>query len=166
MFYVQILYEEKLSSIWITIIFLFISLIFLFLILYQVFIGPLGNNPAPNWVLTIIFLVFLFLSFNFIRLVIQITPQFIIVGYGIFKHKIALENIEDINRDKSLFIKYGGWGIRFGRSEGKRYMAYTIPEASNVALLIKKGRFRKFIFSTKNPDELINIINQIAEKRF
>ena len=45
-------------------------------------------------------------------------------------------------------------------------MAYTIPEASNVALLIKKGRFRKFIFSTKNPDELINIINQIAEKRF
>ena len=156
----QILYEEKLSSIWITLILLFISLFFLFLILYQVFIGYLGNNPAPNWVLTIIFLVFLFLSFNFIRLIIQITPQFIIISYGLIKHKIALDNIEDIKEDESSFIRYGGWGIRFGRSEGKRYMTYTIPGASNVTLLLKKGRFGKFIFSTKNPDKLINIINE------
>ncbi len=161
----QFLYQEKLSSIWITLIFLIISLFFLFLILYQIFIGPLGNNPAPNWILAIIFLAFLFLSINFIKLVIQITPQFIILGYGIFKHKIAFENIEDIGKDKSLLIKYGGWGIRFGRSQGERYMAYIIPGADNIALLMKKGRFRKFIFSTKNADELINIINdQIAEK--
>ena len=161
----QILYQEKLSSIWITLIFLIISLFFLFLILYQVYIGPLGNNPAPNWVLTIIFLVFLFLSYNFIRLINQITPEFLIISYGIIKHKIALDTIEDIKLNESSFLKYGGWGIRFGRSEGKRYLAYTIPGASNLTLQLNKGRFRKVIFSTKNPDKLINIINeQVAEK--
>ncbi len=159
----QILYEEKLSSIWVTIIFLFIALFFLFLILYQVFIGPLGNNPAPNWILTIIFLVFLFLSYNFIRLIIQITPQYLVISYGIIKHKIALDTIEDIKLNESSFIRYGGWGIHFGRSEGKRYIAYTIPGVSNLTLQLNKGRFRKVIFSTKNPDKLINIINEQTE---
>ncbi len=161
----QILYEEKLSSIWITLIFLFIALFFLFLILYQVFIGPLENNSAPNWVLTIIFLVFLFLSYNFIRLVNQITPEFLIISYGIIKHKIPLGNIEEIKLYESSFLRYGGWGLHFGRSEGKRYIAYTIPGASNLTLQLNKGRFRKIIFSTKYPNKLIDIINeQIAEK--
>ncbi len=161
----QILYQEKLSSIWITLIFLLISLFFLFLILYQIFIGPLGNNPAPNWVLTIIFLIFLFLSYNFISLVNQITPQYLIISYGIIKQKIPLDNIEDIKLNESSFLRYGGWGIHFGRSEGKRYIAYTKPGASNLTLQLNKLRYRKIIYSTKYPNKLIDIINeQIAEK--
>ena len=107
---------------------LIISLFFLFLILYQVYIGPLGNNPAPNWVLTIIFLVFLFLSYNFIRLINQITPEFLIISYGIIKHKIVLDTIEDIKLNESSFLKYGGWGIRFGNLKGKDTWLTLYPE--------------------------------------
>lgn len=156
----QILYQEKLKSKWITIIFLLFSLIFLFFILYQFFIGPLGNNPAPNWVLIIMFLIFMFLALNFISLVIQVTPEFIIVGYGIFKHRIALDDIEDIYSDKSSFVNYGGWGIRLGRVKGRWRLVYNIPKASQVVLSMKKGIFKEFVFSTENPDELMSIIHE------
>jgi hypothetical protein len=62
---------------------------------------------------------FLGITINFSRLSIEITKEFIIGGYGILKEKILLENIADCYLDKVSAIRYGGWGIRIARINGK-----------------------------------------------
>lgn len=162
---IEALYQEKLTSKWITIIFLFFALLFLFFIIYQAFIGPLGNNPAPNWALAIMFLIFLFLTVNFLRLTIQITPQHLVAGYGIFKHKISWDNVESVYPDKSpVLTNYGGWGIRFGKVGGKWRLVYNIPESDRIVMSLKDGKFREFVFSTKNSQEVITLIKEQIDK--
>lgn len=160
----DILYREKLSSKYITSIFLFFASILLFCMIYQVLIGPLGNNPAPNWLLAIIFLFFIFLALNFLILVVKITSEFLIVGYGIFKHKINWKDVENVYRDKASVVKYGGWGIRFGKVEGIWRLVYNIPESDRIVLKLKKGNFREFVFSTKNSENVLKLIKEQIEK--
>jgi hypothetical protein len=156
----DVLYQEKIYSKWLTTIFGFFTILLLFFIIYQLFIGPLGNHPAPNWVLMIMFLVLLGLTINFIALIIKITPNFISVGYGIFKHKIPWENVEGAYVDQAPNISYGGWGIRLGRVGGKWRLVYNIPATPRVVLSLKKGSFREFVFPTKNLAEVTKLIDE------
>lgn len=148
---------------WITLLLAGFSFLFLFFILYQHFIGPLGNNPLPNWILIIIFLLFLGLTFNFISLVLKITPEFILVGYGLYKHEITWDRVKRCYKDQASNVSYGGWGIRFGRVEGQWRLVYNIPESKRLVLSLKEGTFREFVFSTRNPDEVLRIIREQAD---
>ncbi|MEN4006905.1 MAG: hypothetical protein PQ975_11095 [Methanobacterium sp.] len=111
------IYEEKIFSKGITGLLGIFTVGLLFGLLYQILVEPI--DPAPNWFLLLMFLLFLGVTINFRRLSIKITPQSIVVGYGIFKHTIPLKNIEDCYLDEASTISYGGWGIRIGRVGGK-----------------------------------------------
>jgi hypothetical protein len=135
-----------------------IAAIFLFLLLYQTLVSPIGDTPAPIWFFLIMFLLFLGLAINFSRLGIRITDQSITVGFGAIKRNIPLENVEDCILDEASAVRYGGFGIRITRIKGKNRLGYITIGSPRCVLSLKKGKFQEFAFSTKSPEEVMNIV--------
>ncbi len=154
------IYEEKIFSKLLTGIFAIIPTIILVLIIYQALIEPIGARPAPNWFLLFLFLFFVGITFNFSRLTIRATSNSINVGYGISKHSILWNNVTDCYLDKTPIRSYGGWGIRLGKVKSRWRLVYNVIGYPRVLLLVNKGKFREFVFSTKNPEAVIKVIRQ------
>ncbi len=154
------LYEEKIFLKWTAGILTSITTVFLFLLFYQILVGPIGTNPAPNWFFLFMFLLFLGVMINFSRLTIRMTPRSISIGYGIIKHSILWENVEDYYLDEASTIRYGGWGIRIAKVKGKWRLVYNVVGGPRIVLSLKRGRFKEFVFSTKNPEEVIKIVKE------
>ena len=68
------------------------------------------------------------------------------------------ENIEDVYVDETPAIKYGGAGIRTARIKGEWVLVYNVIGGPRVVLKLRVGKYKKFVFSTKNPEEVINVI--------
>ncbi len=156
------IYEEKIFSKWTTIILVAKFLFILFLSVFLILLKP--EEPIEMTVLFILFFVLLLLlavMINFNMLSIKITPRSIIVGYGIFQNKIPWENIEDCYLDKTSAIRYGGWGIRVGKVDKKWRKVYSTLRERRVVLSLKNNKpFKEFVFSTKNSEEVMNIVKQ------
>ena len=136
---------------------------FLFLFIYQATSGPIGSNPAPNWFYLLMMAIFAgvaALLTNLARLTISMTADAITVGYGRFRYTIPWQRIESCRQDKKSGIAYGGWGIRMAKTGGKSILVYNVIRAPRVILELKEGRFSQFAFSTRHPEEVINIIQQ------
>lgn len=159
---IEKIYEEKIFSKGITVLLTIATTVFLLALLYQATVGPIGTRPAPNWFLLVMFLLFLGLTVNFSNLSIKMTSRYLSVGYGIFKHSILWENIQDCYLDDTSIIRYGGWGIRIARAKGKWRLVYIVIGAPRVVLLLNKGTFEEFVFSTNNPQKVIEIVKQKA----
>ena len=154
------IYEEKIFSKGITGILSAVTASFLFVLVYQILVEPIGGRPASNWFFLLMFILFLGVTINFSRLVIRMTPRSIAVGYGIFKHTIIWENIEGCYSDEASTSRYEGWGIRLGRVKGKWRLVYNIVRSPRVVLSLREGRFREFVFSTKNPEQVVKVVKQ------
>lgn len=154
------IYEEKIFSKWSTVIMVAFTVFLLYALIYQILVEPIGARPAPNWFSLFMFLLFLGITINFSRLIIRMTHRSLFVDYGIFKHTIHWENIEDCYPDEASVIRYGGWGIRIGRVKGKWRQVYNVIGGPRVVLLLKKGRFKEFVFSTKNPEEVMKVVKE------
>lgn len=152
------IYEEKIFAKLIGGLFGALSVIMLIMLIYRITMGPLGEDPAPTTFFLIMFIIFLLLTLNFSRLIIRISFQYITVGFGIVKKRIPWENIEDCEIDKTSVLKYGGAGIRAARIKGEWVLVYNVVGGSRCVLKLKEGRFGKFVFSTKNPEEVVNVI--------
>lgn len=158
------IYEEKIFSKWTTIILVGTFLFVLFLSVFLILIEPIKEpiQAVVLFVLLFVLLLLLAVMINFCTLSIKMTPKFIIVSYGIFKNKILWENIEDCYSDNASAIRhYGGWGIRIGRVSGKWRKVYNTIGEPRVVLLLKRGKFfKEFVFSTKNPGEVMKITKE------
>lgn len=155
-------YEEKLFSKWITIILASVTGIMLFFLVYQIVKGPLGAKPAPTWFLLVLALLFLGFTINFSRVIIRMTPEHVSIGYGLFKHKIPWEIVENCYLDETSAVRYGGSGIRITKVGEKWRIVYSVIGGPRVVLSLKEGRYREVAFSTKNPDQVMSIIKQYA----
>ena len=113
--------------------------------------------PTPFHAFLILLLVAILVNFS--RLTIRMSPENITVGYERITRQIPWENIESCYLDETSAIFYGGVGIRFARIRGKWRLVYNIIATPRVVLSLKAGRFQEFVFSTKNPDEVLSIIN-------
>ncbi len=102
---------------------------------------------------------FIFLMYwNFRGLKITLTNNQLEVAYGIFNHKrIPLNNITSCDITKAHFRTYLGVGIRFG-VDGS--WAYNTDFGEAVKLTFQSGR--PFVFSTRNPQEICNLINELS----
>jgi len=152
------LYKERYFSRANAVIFTVAFVCLLFALLYQLLIGPLGTRPASNQFLLITALLFFALAVNFTSLSVIVSSGGVVAAYGMLRHKIPRDNIEGCYLDETSAILYGGWGIRLGRVKGKWRLVYSVVGAPRVVLLLKKGWYREFAFSTRNPQEVINII--------
>jgi hypothetical protein len=156
----EALYEERISVWSFRAILGFVSAVFLFAALYQVLIGPIGENPAPNGLYILMALLFLALAITFSTLVIKLLPRSVVVGFGMIKRTIPWDLIERCYMDEVSSLRYGGWGIRIGRVRGKWRLVFNIIGAPRVVLALKRGGFDEFVFSTRHPDEMVRIIRQ------
>ena len=157
-------YEEKIFQKWIAGLLTVIAGIFLFLLFYQILVGPIGTNPVPDWFFLFMFLLFLGVTINFSRLTIRMTPGYISVGYGIIKHLILWENVEACYLDETSIIRYGGWGIRIARVKGKWRLVYNVVGSPRIVLSLKRGRFKEFVFSTENPEQVIKLVKEQTDR--
>jgi len=111
-------------------------------------------------IFAIVSLFILLLYWNFRGLRITLTRHQLDVEYGIFNHKkILLEKISGCETTKAYFKRYWGIGIRLG-SDGS--WAYTTDFGEAVKLIFQKGR--PFVFSTRNPQKICNLINELSDR--
>ncbi len=102
-------------------------------------------------------LIFL-MYWNYRELKITLTSNQIEVAYGIFNHKrIPIKKITSCDKTKANFRTYGGVGIRFG-VDGS--WAYNTDFGEAVKLTFQSGR--PFVFSTKNSEQICNLINGLS----
>ena len=102
-------------------------------------------------ILAILLLVF----WNYRGLNIRINDESLTVEYGRFdKKSFLLKDISSCKKTKA-FGRYLGVGVRAGLDGS---IAYTTSFASAVEVTPKEGRV--FVFSSKNPDRVCEIINQ------
>jgi len=145
----------------VTVVMFLVALLMLVLFVAQLVAGPIGNTPAPDWFYLLMFIfmsAITFLLTNFRVLVIRITSQSITVAYGLIKRTIPWGDIEEGFLDSSSPLGYGGWGARIARVEGRWRLAFNVIGAPGVVLRLRKGRAREFMFSTKNPEQVLDIV--------
>jgi hypothetical protein len=99
---------------------------------------------------------FIFLMYwNFRGLKITLTKNQLELKYGIFNHKrIPLKAITNCDITKARFRTYGGVGIRLGLDGS---WIYNTDFGEAVKLTFQQGR--PFVFSTRNPQKICNLIN-------
>ena len=138
------------------------SLVFLFIIISMVIIIFTLEPQVMTSLLIIlggVCFFFLFMYWNYRGLQIILTKNQIEVKYGIFNHKIIpLKKIRSCETIKATFRKYGGVGIRLGLNGS---WAYNTDFGEAVKLTCQNGR--PFVFSTKNPQKICNLIIEFSK---
>jgi hypothetical protein len=124
---------------------------------------PVGQNPAPDWVVWVLWLLFgLALPFLFGRvcLVIEVTDEQVSIRYWPFSRRaIALVDIQQVQaRQYNAVKEYGGWGVK-GWSKAK--MAYNVSGDRGAELTLKDGR--RIMLGSQRAEELAGAIE--AERR-
>ena len=144
------------------ILFMVLTVFFLAMFISQVTEGAMGDKPAPDGFYLLMCLFFVFMTFiviNFSRLVIKATTKSLTVAYGLFKRIIPWEDVASCYEDEASALgSYGGYGIRIGRVNGKTRLVYNVLGGERVVLVLKQGRFNEFVFSTNNPDAVMDVI--------
>jgi hypothetical protein len=159
------IYREKISSFWgkvASVLFFGATLLFAVLFFYQRTQGLIGDKPAPDWFFIMMFCIFLLIGLvvtNFTSLTVSANTSGITAGYGRFRYRIPWEDISGYEMDKdSQVLKYGGYGIRFGRRNGKSVLVYNTMGIPVILIEVKSGKYKYFGFSTKHPAEVMDLI--------
>ncbi len=121
-------------------------------------------NPKELAFLGIIFgavsIIFFFVYWNYRGLKVTLTNNQLEVNYGIFNQKkIPLNTITNCDITRADFKTYGGVGIRYGLDGS---WAYSTDFGEAVKLTFQYGR--PFVFSTKNPQKICNLIDEFTKK--
>ena len=139
-----------------------IVMLSVFLLIFTIGIIIAAFMPKEMIFIGIIFgavsFIILLLYWNFRGLRITLTRHQLDVEYGIFNHKkIPIKKITRCEITKANFRKFLGVGIRFG-SDGS--LVYNTDFGEAVKLTFQDGRL--FVFSTRNPQEICNLINKLS----
>ncbi|MFX1486438.1 MAG: PH domain-containing protein [Promethearchaeota archaeon] len=107
----------------------------------------------------LLFLLFMILNYRGID--IKITPDEVIVRYGVINRKrIHKDDITGCETTRTPFRRYGGIGIRYGLDGS---WAYTTSLGPAVRISFIRGR--PFVFSSKHPEKICNIIREITDQK-
>ena len=156
----NITYNERISSLRTTLLFLVLTLIFLLLFVWRANATPLDFLAG---VLFFFFVMFFFYSLNYRALLIRITPESFKLTFGIFHMTISLENVAASRLDEiPTFMKYGGAGIHFMMIDNRYRASFNFLEYPRVvvALKHKRGPVQDVSFSTCQPDAVLSLIHQ------
>jgi hypothetical protein len=113
------------------------------------------------WSLTlyvILDLLFILIMMNFRKMIITIDSTYLVAAFGLIKKKIRLEDIKACEPVDASFSVYTGMGIRYG---GDGSLAYLPSLGDAVRLSFENGR--PFVFSTRNQQQVLDIINHHCE---
>lgn len=125
----------------------------------QIVLGrPFGQDPASDWG---VWLVWLFIGvglpvlFVFIRLVLEVTPDAVVISYRpLKKRRIPLADIDQAAvRTYNAIKEYGGWGIK---GWSFKNVAYNVSGDRGVELTLRDGR--RVMLGSQRPEELAQAI--------
>ena len=106
-----------------------------------------------------ILVVILFSFWNYRGIKIQVSTDELLVVYGFFnRKKFLLKDIVSCKITKASFGRYWGVGVRYG-SDGS--VAYTTFFGDAVEVAPKAGRV--FVFSSKRPEQVCEVIKRTAQ---
>ncbi|UOE51108.1 hypothetical protein MTO98_08475 [Mucilaginibacter sp. SMC90] len=125
---------------------------------------PVGNNPAPDWLLLVFFFgsIIGFIVFSSQKLKTQIREDEITVSFGFFARKkvINISEVKSISIRKYDAIKeFLGWGVRFNLSE----RCYTVAGSDGIEIELVNGK--RILVGTQKPlDADLAILNYLPNK--
>lgn len=119
---------------------------------------PWGNQPAPDWMMILIWLLFgigLPFFFLYMKLTVTVTDDAIDIRYRpLTRRTIPLSDVAHAEaRTYAPLREFGGWGIRGGMG-GKR--AYNVSGDRGVELVLSDGR--KVMIGSQRADDLAQAI--------
>ena len=97
---------------------------------------------------------FIAIYFNFRKLVVKVSEDELTVSFGFIKKKIPIKDIIMAKTTSAKLGIYGGNGIRLG---GDGSLAFITNFGDAVKLT--RTSSRPFVFSTNNPDKLVDVIS-------
>jgi hypothetical protein len=135
---------QQFKSWWLWIVVLGITGWIWYSFVQQIIFGEkIGTNPAPNWVMWIMAILFgigLPLLFLTMKLIVEVHEKEIFIRYVPFiRRDIHLSKIKDFKkRTYSPIMEYGGWGIRGLWLVNKT--AYNVSGNQGVELTLMDGK--------------------------
>jgi hypothetical protein len=157
----ETLYEERLSSGRTQALFLALMLVFLMLFFWRLrsptlgFLGYLGLGLSAF---------FLFYILNYRELLIRITPQGLLLKFGIFSWLTPFDTVASCKPDWVSLWRIGGAGIHFTWISGRYRIFFNFLEYPRLVLGLRepRGMVRDVVFSTDAPDEVMAIVRSRA----
>ncbi|MBU4315558.1 hypothetical protein KJ673_04125 [Patescibacteria group bacterium] len=112
------------------------------------------QDPGAPWpaIIVMVFTVFVLTSFTTLTVIIDNQYLRIKFGYGLFRKKFALDQIESVKATKHKW--YYGWGIRFCPSP--KMWIYNISGFDVVEVVMKDGK--TYRIGTDEPEKLAGSI--------
>jgi len=140
-----------------------LGIVFLILYIMQT-TGNLGiEDELPSYfflIMAAIMFAVAALLLNLTRLRLGITTDSVRASFGFIKFEVPFSNINEVYIDEKTSLKYGGWGVRVTKTKEGWLLAYTSIGYKRVVLELKEHKYKRFVFSTTHPDEVINVIKQ------
>jgi hypothetical protein len=150
--------EQGFRQPWLWLLILFLVALQWWGFIQQIVLGqPWGNNPAPDWMMVLLWLVIgigLPLFFLYLRLIVTVSDEAIDIRFRpLTRRTIPMADVTHVEaRTYAALREYGGWGIRgWG---GKR--AYNVSGDRGVELTLADGR--KVMIGCQRADDLAQAI--------
>ncbi len=158
----EVVFEEHTPFLLFLFIMLSVAIVFIVLLIVQIFMGPVGSRPAPNWVLVLFVVVFLFLSIAFWRYSVMLTSDYLKVGFPLYHVRIPWEDICSAEKAKKI-PAYVGYGIRLIKYNGSWIRAFNMPRMEKLLLEVRGRKYFLLLISVKNSERVISYIRQKGE---
>lgn len=125
---------------------------------------PFGNNPAPDWMMLVLLLVFgiLFpLFFHSLKMTTEVRKDGLYVRFYPFHFSFRSFPIKAIQsyevRTYSPIRDYGGWGIRYGL----KGTAYNVKGNRGVLFEFEEGnKVKKLMIGSQIPEKLSEAVSR------
>lgn len=133
--------EQRFRQIWIWLLILLVAGLQWWGFIQQIILGqPWGDNPAPDWMVVALWLLFgigMPLFFVYLRLIVTVTSETVDVHFRpLMRRKISIADVATVEAETySPLRQFGGWGIR-GLGKNR---AYSISGNQGVALMLNNG---------------------------
>lgn len=147
--------EQRFRQLWTWLVIGFVATLQWWGFIQQILLGqPWGDNPGPDWMMVLFWLVFGIgfpLFFLYLRLVVTVTDEVIDIRfYPLTRRTIPIADVQHVEaRTYSAIGEYGGWGIR-GLTGSNR--AYNVSGNRGVELVLSDGR--KVLIGSQRADAL------------
>ena len=157
----RVLFNEvqHLRQLWLWLLILIPVVISWYMFIVQIVLGqPVGNNPAPDFVVWAIWFVFgigLVLLLRATKLITEVRRDSIYVSlFPFYSRIIPPRDVVGYEvREYHPLREHGGWGIRFAPWKKR---AYTMSGNKGVELKLSTGM--RFLIGSQRSDELVDVI--------
>ena len=155
-----LIYDEKVSSNRTEALFLALTLLFFLLLIRRV---KAGSRDILAAVFCCLSSLFFFYSVNYRTLIIRLTSESLKLTFGIFTWTVPLDNIEECCLDEiPTMMRMGGAGIHFMSIRNRYRASFNFLEHPRVVVAFKRkrGPVCDISFSTRQPDDVIRLIQE------